>query len=86
MTRPGTDIRATAKTRAVAVATRILCRDQAARNGMEIPPLPHGRVSDVTRRADVRHVERGHNVPPRSETSKERTNASVRAQRQSLPE
>lgn len=43
---------------------------QAAKDGMQIPPQTHGRVSDVTRRDDVRHVERGHGVPPRAETNK----------------
>ncbi|MEO8313462.1 MAG: hypothetical protein ABI645_01595 [Pseudomonadota bacterium] len=54
---------------------------RAAKEGMQIPPLPHGRASVVTKRQDARQVERGHNVPPRSEVNKERTNASVRSQR-----
>jgi hypothetical protein len=54
---------------------------QAAKEGMQAPPQKHGRVSEVTRREDVRTVERGHNVPPRAENNKERTNATVRAQR-----
>ena len=43
---------------------------RAAKEGMKAPPMHHGRVSEVTRRDDVRGVERGHNVPPRSETNK----------------
>jgi hypothetical protein len=54
---------------------------RAAKAGMEAPPQKHGRASGVTRREDVRAVERGHNVPPRAENNKERTNATVRAQR-----
>jgi hypothetical protein len=54
---------------------------QAAKNGMKAQPMQHGRTSDITRRDDVRTVERGHNVPPRSENNKERTNATARAQR-----
>lgn len=54
---------------------------RAARKGMETPPRQHGRTSEATQREDVRQMERGHNVPPRSEANKERTNAGVRAQR-----
>jgi hypothetical protein len=54
---------------------------RAAKKGMEAPPQKHGRVSEITRRDDVRAVERGHAVPPRAENNKERTNATVRAQR-----
>jgi hypothetical protein len=54
---------------------------RAARDGMAVPPRSHGRTSEVTRREDVRHVERGHNVPPRSEVNKERTNATARTPR-----
>jgi hypothetical protein len=54
---------------------------RAAKDGMETPPRQHGRMSEVTRRQDVRQVERGHNVPPRSETNKERTNATARTSR-----
>lgn len=43
---------------------------KAAKDGMQIPPGKHGRTSEVTLRQDVRHVERGHNVPPRSEPNK----------------
>jgi hypothetical protein len=43
---------------------------RAAKDGMAQPPQKHGRVSDVTRREDVRVVERGHNVPPRSDNNK----------------
>lgn len=45
------------------------------------PPKQHGRPSDVTRRDDVRHVERGHGTPPRAETNKERTNSTDREKR-----
>jgi hypothetical protein len=54
---------------------------RAAKDGMKAAPMQHGRTTAVTRRQDVRAVERGHNVPPRSEVNKERTNATVRAQR-----
>jgi hypothetical protein len=54
---------------------------RAAKDGMKSQPTLHGRTSDITRREDVRSVERGHNVPPRAETNKERTNATVRTQR-----
>lgn len=54
---------------------------RAAKAGMQTPPRQHGKTSDVTLRQDVRAVERGHNVPPRSEVNKERTNASIRAER-----
>ena len=54
---------------------------RAAKEGMALPPRKHGKSSEVTLREDVRHVERGHNVPPRSEANKERTNSMVRAQR-----
>jgi hypothetical protein len=54
---------------------------RAAKDGMKANPMQHGRTSNITRREDARTVERGHNVPPRSETNKERTNATVRAQR-----
>ena len=43
---------------------------KAAKAGMEKPPQKHGRVSDTTRREDVRDVERGHRVPPRSEPNR----------------
>jgi hypothetical protein len=42
----------------------------AAKAGMQVPPQDHGKTSDVTRREDVRHVERGHRVPPRSEPNR----------------
>lgn len=54
---------------------------QAAKDGMNLSPRQHGRTTDVTRRADVRQVERGHNVPPRAEINKERTNATAREHR-----